>query len=416
MRPAFWRRRGTPSRAYTGAVTTSAENSPASNQPAPGGQAAPDALTVRPITEAEHIEVLRRRPESSFLQNPAWGRVKVGWRPVSLGFFRGHELVGAALVLLRRLPVPAKVPFLGRACLAYVSEGPVLDEGVDMLAALEPMVAHLKGEGAFLVRVGLPGPVRRWEADALRKAIKDPEIGSVLDLEAEVTPGALELQDRLRAAGWQAPEVGDGFIAGQPMFQARIPLEGLDVDGVLKRMNQTSRSETRKSTRTDLDVREAGAAGLDEFMQTYTQTAEREGFNGRAKEYFEGVFAELGESPIADVDLFLASYEGQPLAGAIAIRQGRFAWYPYGGSATAERKRFAPRALQLQQIEAALEAGCHWYDLGGVGPSLDPEHKLAGLMRFKTAIGADVVQTHGEWELPLNKPLAKAFALYLARR
>ncbi|HRO95272.1 MAG TPA: peptidoglycan bridge formation glycyltransferase FemA/FemB family protein [Citricoccus sp.] len=51
-----------------------------------------------------------------------------------------------------------------------------------------------------------------------------------------------------------------------------------------------------------------------------------------------------------------------------------------------------------------------------MSPSLDPEYELAGLTRFKTTMGADVVQTYGEWDYPVNRLLAQGFALYMARR
>lgn len=360
--------------------------------------------------------MLARHPESSFLQNPVWAQVKSEWRSESVGIVRDGQVVGAALVLKRPLPVPSAVPLLGKAYLAYISEGPVLDDDVDLLDVLPPLQAHLKADGAFMIRMGPPGVVRRWDADVLRKALKDESLSQLMDVEHTTDVAALELQERLRAAGWRAPAMSEDFAAGQPMFQARVPLQGLDVDGVLARMNQTSRSETRKSTRTELDVTEASAAELPSFMATYQETAEREGFNGRAQSYFERVLAAFADSPVAEASLYLARHEGQDLAGAIAIRQGHFAWYPYGGSSVAERKRFAPRALQLTMIEAAVTHGCHYYDLGGVGASVAADHKLIGLMRFKTALGADVIQTHGEWDLPLNRVLAKAFDVYMARR
>ncbi|MDY6055156.1 lipid II:glycine glycyltransferase FemX [Micrococcus sp.] len=384
--------------------------------PRPAPSPAAGSVSVRPISRDEHEELLRRHPEASFLQNPAWAAVKSGWRAQSLGFETAGRLVGAALVLYRAVPVPRWVPVLGSASLAYITEGPVLDDGVRLRDALPPLVEHLRREGAFEVRLGPPGVVRRWAADDVRKALKDPEYTSLMDLQHDLDAKEVAVEEDLRALGWRAPAVTEEFIAGQPMFQARIPLEGLDVDGVLKRMNQTSRSETRKSTRTELTIRRGGVELLEDFHGLYTETAAREGFNGRAQPYFERVVEAMDASALSEAEVFVASHEGRPLAGAITLRQGHFAWYPYGGSSLEERKRFAPRALQLEQITAAVEAGCHWYDLGGVSSSLRQDHKLAGLTLFKTAMGADLIQTHGEWTLPLRAPLAKAFELYMSRR
>ena len=324
--------------------------------------------------------------------------------------------MGAALVLGRPLPVPSRVPVLGRAFLAYVADGPVLDEGVELVDALTPLVAELKSQGAFLVRVGPPGVVRRWEADVVRKALPDPESSTLTDLPCEVSEDALRTQQSLREAGWKEPEVSADFAAGQPMFQARIPLEGLDVDGWLARMSGSSRKRTRRSTRNDLDVVTAGPERLDDWDRLNDETAERDKFTGRPQDYFAKIIQNLGSSPIADVTFFLAEHEGEPVAAAFHFQQGQMAWRPYSASSQRERQRDAPRLLQLKQVEAAIEAGCLWLDLGGVSGSVDQEHKLSGLTEFKTTQGADIVQTLGEWDLPLNRPLAMAFDVYMSRR
>lgn len=374
------------------------------------------ALTVRAITAAEHTEFLARHPLTSFLQNPAWAPVKSEWRAQSLGVHRGDRLVGAALVLGRPLPVPARIPVLGRAFLAYVADGPVLDEGVELVDALEPLVAELKRQGAFLVRMGPPGVVRRWDADVVRKALPDPGKTMLTDLPCEVSEDALRTQQALKDAGWTAPEVSADFAAGQPMFQARIPLEGIDVEGWLARMSGSSRKRTRRSTRNGLDIVTAGPDRLDDWDRLNDETAERDHFTGRPQDYFAGIIRHLGSSPIADVTFYIAEHEGEPVAAAFHFQQGQMAWRPYSASSQRERQRDAPRLLQLTQVEAAIAAGCLWLDLGGVSGSVDQGHKLSGLTEFKTTQGADIVQTHGEWDLPLNRPLAKAFELYMARR
>lgn len=380
----------------------------------PSGSASP--VTVRPITEAEHVEVLRRHPGASFLQNPAWARVKTDWSAQSLGLEQEGRLVGAALVLGRRLPVPARTPVLGRAFLAYIAEGPVLDEGVDLVAALSALVAELHGQGAFLVRAAPPGVVRRWDADTVRKALPDPQHRMLTDLPGEVDEDALDVQRRLAEAGWRAPEVLPGFSAGQPMFQARIPLEGLNAEGVLARMSGSSRKRTRRSLRNDLDVVVGGPERLEEWEALQDETAERDRFTGRPKEYFARVMAELGGSELADVTLYLAEFEGDPVAAAFHFQQGHVCWRPYSASSQRERKRDAPRLLEFEQIKAGIDQGCHWLDLGGVPGSVDSEDRITGLTEFKTTQGADIVQTHGEWDFPLHKALAHAFTLYMSRR
>jgi lipid II:glycine glycyltransferase (peptidoglycan interpeptide bridge formation enzyme) len=388
-------------------------------------------LTVRRITRTEHGRFLAEHPETSFLQNPNWPGVKIDWRGDSLGFFDGSSLQATALVLFRRLPVP--VPLLKNRSLAYLAEGPVFDRStVALEAVLPPLVQYLKSRGAFLVRVGLPGVVNQWDGSAVRKALAAGEHRSVTQLEPMHTdPAAEEVRGRLLAMGWKAPAESEQFEAGQPQFQARIPLQPeLDADGAepnkngetpaveaaLNRMDQTSRRQTRKSTRSELTVTVGTAEDLPAWQALYEETARRDGFTGRPLAYFQRMFAELNAAEDTDCTLYLAHFGEQLLAAAIYVRQGHFGWYVYGASSSEERKRYAPRALQLRQIQDSLAAGCTWFDLGGMSPSLDPDYELAGLTRFKTTMGADVVQTYGEWDYPVNRVLAKGFNLYMSRR
>ena len=39
-----------------------------------------------------------------------------------------------------------------------------------------------------------------------------------------------------------------------------------------------------------------------------------------------------------------------------------------------------------------------------------------GLIQFKVGTGGEAVEYAGEWDLPLNRPLYKAFDIYMKRR
>ena len=112
----------------------------------------------------------------SFLQTPAWAQVKNDWRGESIGWFDAEtpdELIGAALVLYRKLPKLKRY-------LAYLPEGPNIDwHDVDLDRWLAPMAAHLKKQGAFGIRMGPPVVSRRWHAGTIKQAIADPALGSL---------------------------------------------------------------------------------------------------------------------------------------------------------------------------------------------------------------------------------------------
>jgi vancomycin resistance protein VanK len=382
---------------------------------------APSSLTVRTITPEQHLDFVRAQRSASFLQTPAWGRVKAEWRSESIGWFRAEELVGAGLVLYRQLPRVKRY-------LAYLPEGPVIDWSDDDLAAwLAPMVAHLKGQGAFGVRMGPPVITRRWTAAQVKDGIASDDVrrlGQVAPEQRSAT-GARVL-GALQDLGWQPQAVEGGFAAGQPQYNFVIPLR--DADGnarteedVLKGMNQQWRRNIKKADKSGVEVTTSTGRGEDEsdlklFHDLYVHTAERDHFTPRGLAYFRVMADALGAEDPDRFRLFLARHEGDLVAATIMVRVGAHAWYSYGASSTEKRDVRGSNAVQWAMLRAAIEAGADVYDLRGITPTLDAEDSHVGLIQFKVGTGGEAVEYAGEWDLPLNKPLYKAFDLYMSRR
>ena len=376
----------------------------------------PSSLTVRSITPEQHLDFVRGQRSASFLQTPAWGRVKAEWRSESIGWFRGAELVGAALVLYRQLP---KV----KRYLAYLPEGPVIDWTDDDLASwLTPMVAHLKGQGAFGVRMGPPVITRRWTAAQVKEGIASDDVrllGQVAPEERSAT-GARVL-GALADLGWQPQVVEGGFAAGQPQYNFVVPLR--DADGnarteedVLKGMNQQWRRNIKKADKAGVEVTVGGADDLKLFHDLYVHTAERDGFTPRPLSYFRTMVDALSAEEPDRITLHLARHEGDLVAATIAIRVGGHAWYSYGASSTEKRDVRGSNAVQWAMIRAALDAGADVYDLRGITDTLDADDSHVGLIQFKVGTGGEAVEYAGEWDLPINRAIYKAFDLYMSRR
>ncbi len=391
----------------------------------------PPALTVRPVSEDEHLAHLRSRSSASFLQTPAWGRVKSDWRRESLGWFRpspdgsGEEMVGAALVLYRQLP---KV----NRSLAYLPEGPVLDwagAADDLPAWLDPLTAHLTHQGAFGVRMGPPVVTRRWSAQQVKDGVADPGTTRLADLAPSVRePLGAALVSGLRRLGWRHQGAEGGFAAGQPQYVFQVPLVHADgtprtEEEVLKGMNQLWRRNIKKAVKEGVEVATADPgdparleAELASFHALYVHTAERDHFTPRPLSYFRTMAEALGAEDPDRFRLFTARHEGDLVAATIAIRVGTHAWYSYGASSTEKREVRGSNAVQWAMVRDALAAGAHVYDLRGITDTLDPEDPHVGLIQFKVGTGGEAVEHVGEWDLPINRVLYRAFDLYLRRR
>lgn len=409
-------------------------------------------LTVREISGAAHLQFVQtaaRTGTVSFLQCPSWGRAKAGWRAESIGWFAGARLAGAALVLYRRLPR------LQRS-FAYLPEGPVLDwfGGPEPAAAaparwLDPIIAHLRSRGAFSVKIGPRVALRGWSAGTIKQALAAPDCAvpphaaSLADLPPDwQDPRAAALAEALAGLGWRGPASRStkgispqrgiaqrgtahlattqpdaaGFGDFQPRLQFRLPLAGRAEEDLLAGMNQQWRRNIRAARRCGVEVVRGTPDDLPAFHRLYRETAARDRFTPRPLDYFERMFSALTAEDADRVRLYLAVRDGVPLAGATMARVGSYAWYSYGASSDHGREARPSNAVQWRIVQDCLADRAEAYDLRGIGGTLDPEHHLFGLLRFKLGLGGEAVEYLGEWDYPINRALHGAFRAYLARR
>jgi vancomycin resistance protein VanK len=382
------------------------------------------ALAVRTISAAEHLAFLQTQESASFLQTPAWARVKREWKAESIGWSLpgspGGELVGVALVLYRQLPRVKRY-------LAYLPEGPVIDwEADDLSAWLEPLAAHLRARGAFGIRIGPPVVTRRWSAAQVKDGIADESVASLTELPAtERSQTGAKVVSQLRELGWRPQGAVGGFAAGQPRYNFWIPLRDEDgkqrsEDDVLAGMNQQWRRNIKKAVKAGVEVSvstgSTSGADLAAFHALYAHTAERDHFTPRPLSYFQTMVDALGAEDPDRIRLYLARHEGDLVAATIWIHVGSHTWYSYGASSSDKRDVRGSNAVQWQMIRDSIAAGAAVYDLRGITDTLSSEDSHIGLIQFKVGTGGEAVEYAGEWDLPLSRPIYKAFELYLRRR
>ncbi|WP_328917993.1 MULTISPECIES: lipid II:glycine glycyltransferase FemX [unclassified Streptomyces] len=383
------------------------------------------ALRLRPIPAETHAAFLRGAGAAggrgagtvSFLQNPAWARVKTGWQAESLGWTDARErLVGTALVLYRQLPGV-------RRSFAYLPEGPCLDWSDPRLARwLDPLLDHLRATGAFAVRMGPPLAYRRWTAPTLKGAVgPGRRIGDVLpDL---VEPLGASVADRLREAGWRrCGEDGQGGDA-QPRLVFEIPMAGRGLDDLWTGLNQEWRRNIKKAAKSGVRTGVEGPEALPAFHELLRITERRDGFDlGRGLDYYQRQYAALNAELPGRMRLYTAWHDGEMLAAHTMLTgpDGGRVWYQTGASADHRREVRPSNALQWRMLCDAHAMGVGVYDMRGVPDALDPEVRGHGLVRWKLGTGGEVVETLGEWELGLqgavNKALHRGMNAYLLHR
>jgi lipid II:glycine glycyltransferase (peptidoglycan interpeptide bridge formation enzyme) len=371
-------------------------------------------IEVRPVDSAQHLAFVADR-SGSFLQTPAWGRLKTDWRAESLGWFRlddtSEEMVGAGLVLYRSLPR------IGRS-LAYLPEGPVTDwDAAEALDVLRTLRDYVRGRGAFALRIGPTVPLRRWHAETVKAAMADDAVGSLRDVRPDVTEDSgMRLRGLLEQLGFSRVASDEGFAAGQPQFVFQLPLAGRSEEDVLAGMNQLWRRNIKKSAKQGVVVKRGSAADLPAFHDAYLETAVRDHFTPRPLGYFQRMFEVMEAEDPDRIRLYLACHDGDLVAATTWVRVRAHTWYSYGASTAAKRDVQGSTAIQWQMMRDALAAGADVYDLRGITDTVAADDPHAGLIRFKVGTGGEAVEFVGEWDLPLNRLLYKAFDVYMRRR
>jgi lipid II:glycine glycyltransferase (peptidoglycan interpeptide bridge formation enzyme) len=303
----------------------------------------------------------------TFLQSSFWGAFKerFGWKAHAFTVTFDDEGQGPLLVLTRRV---ARV-----LTLAYIPWGPELPDGKPLRdAALAEIAAGLRPHvpAAAFARFDLP---------------------------------------------WRM--TGTAPLPGAPFKKAAVTVQAPDTvhvdlcpdeDAILARMKPKWRYNIRLGGRKVAVVR-CGAERLADFYSLLEETARRDHIRIHHPAYYRTLFELAEAAPSIAVSLYLAEYEGAPVAGIVVLFRGKEAVYLYGASSNEHRNLMAPYALQWQAMRDAKAAGCAYYDLFGIPPNADPSHPMAGLYLFKTGFGGDIIHRPGCYDYAYNPLLTAAF-------
>jgi len=145
------------------------------------------------------------------------------------------------------------------------------------------------------------------------------------------------------------------------------------------------------------------------FYKLFCQTAERDGFEKRPKQYFVNLMQKLAPDGLAEI--LIAKYNNIPVAAEIVTFYDGVASYLYGASNNDYRNLMAPYLLHFEAIKRAKEKGCQVYDLLAVAPEGAERHKYAGITRFKEQFGGRKIHLVGSWDYVYKPGWYKIFKI-----
>lgn len=307
-------------------------------------------------------------PKGHILQSYEWGEVKAltGWEPLRLIVEEGKEIVAGLSILKRKVPGMNKSIF-------YAPRGPVADiSRHELLDFLWDEVRELgKKHGAIMLKIDPDVPIENQEFLAY-----------------------------LEKAGFRPAQTAEGFDGTQPRFVFRLDITP-SLEELFANLHQKTRYNVRLAKRRGVNVYTArNKEDLKVFYQVLLETAQRDKFLVRSYEYFETLWDQLVEKDLAK--MFLAEYQGEVIAGTLALIFGDKVWYLYGASSNRHRNVMPNYLLQWTMISWAKENNCTLYDFRGVPGDLREDNPLYGLYRFKKGFNGDYTQFIGEYDLVLD--------------
>lgn len=321
------------------------------------------------ITEAtmpEYEAFVQSHPQGNFAQSHLWGKQKSAWTFHAL-VVRDEtgKIKGSMGILIRKAPIfPVSM--------LYCCRGPVCD--LDDHETLEELI-----RGA-------------------RELAKEHH-GYVIKIDPCVPITNTDYQRELEKLGFHCMQQGKNFESIQPRFVMHLDVEGKTEDEILASFTQSHRRKVRTGPKKGVEVRVCGQEMIPDFARIMVETGVRDDFVPRNEAYFSNMLKNLGEH----CRLYMAFYEGQPIAGTIAIHYGDKVWYLYGASSNIHRETMPNYLLQWEMIRWAMENHCRLYDFRGVSGDLNEENPLYGLYKFKKGFNSQLVEFIGEYDLVLSK-------------
>lgn len=343
------------------------------------------------LSFSEWEAFIAQYPETHFLQSPAWGELKrkFGWR-----VFRIQKGSVGAQILFRTI--------LPGFTIAYIPKGPVGIESPSSVLWDEVLVEIdqlCKKKQAFLLKI---------EPDAWKKFPRGDE--NVFNTGFPVESCIDE---------WMPPGFITSLHAIQPLRTILVDLGGTEEE-ILSRMKQKTRYNIRLAQKAGIHVTPSDDLSL--FSKMMNETGERDRFGVHSLSYYQN-FYNLFHSR-HECELFLASFEDEPLAMLMVIRHGKRAWYLYGASRNAHREKMPTYLLQWEAIRWAKSRQCVSYDLWGVPDEeeeileanfLNRSSGLWGVYRFKRGFGGTLLRSAGPWDRIYNPLLFRVYCLWIKR-
>ena len=301
-------------------------------------------------------EVVKKYPEANFLQSPEYGKM--------------NELLGDKVIT-------SDFGGVGHAL----------------------MIVRNAKRGRYLE---IPcGPLTDWSSKKSVNAVFD-EIKKVGKDEKCVF---VRIRPQLENSEKNLKLLSDLGLKKSPMHLAAEHTVMLDLkkseDELLADMRRQTRYEVRRAEKFGITVEKSDSEEIfKEFHKIQAATAKRQGF---VPPNLKTLLAEK-EAFKGNIVIYVAKTEDKkPIAYGMVIKGGKEGDYYEAASTDLNRKLPGAYALLWQAMKDLKVEGYERFNLWGIAPPNQPNHRYAGVTTFKTGFGGEVIEYVPAHDLVLSK-------------
>jgi len=309
-------------------------------------------------------EFIFNHSKGHFMQSYKWARMKSNWKNEVLVVLDDNDNIkGVMSILIRTVP-------LVKRTIMYCPRGPVMD--IHDSEVLNHLIKYIR--------------------DILAKKYR----AYIFKMDPDIEIEDKEFLELVKKMGFKIRADAKNFEGIQPRFVFRLDIKNKTQDEVFNQFHSKTRYNIRLAMKKGVEVKIGNKNDLEDFHKIMIETGVRDKFVIRSLGYFQKMYDIFAPD---NLRLYMAYYNGQPIAGTIAILYGNKCWYLYGASSNQYRNVMPNYLLQWEMIKWAIENKCDIYDFRGVSGDISEDNPLYGLYRFKKGFGGKFTEFVGELDL-----------------
>ncbi len=174
-----------------------------------------------------------------------------------------------------------------------------------------------------------------------------------------------------------------------------------DEETLLANMRRQTRYEVRRAEKLGIKVlKDDSEAIFKEFHEVQTETAKRQNFIPPDLKTLLAEKEAFGEN----IEIYIAeTADGEKIAYGLIVKDGREGDYYEAASTELNRKLPGAYALLWKVMRDLKSEGYERFNLWGIAPAGQPNHRYAGVTTFKTGFGGEVVEYIPAHDLIISK-------------